>query len=164
MSKQIAKIGAALRQLGGNGTEILSGTVVSVDKGTATMSVLITGADNAINSVMLNAVSSNLNGLIIYPAINSDVIIANVDGPGEYTLIRASAIDEANITIGDTKLTITANGYKITRGTESLTAILNDLFDQILALTVSTSSGPSGTPINAINFTAIKNRIPNLLQ
>ena len=42
---------------------------------------------------------------------------------------------------------------------ESLKAILTDLIDAILTETHPTGTGPSGTPINAAQYTAIKTRI-----
>jgi len=62
-----------------------------------------------------------------------------------------------------TELKVKEAGFEVKRGGESLKAILVDLLTQILALTVTTSTGPSGTPINAAALQAIKDRIPNLL-
>lgn len=65
--------------------------------------------------------------------------------------------------VGTTEQNLTANGHTIKRGSESLKSILEDLIDAILTETHPTGTGPSGTPINAATYTAIKNRIPNLL-
>lgn len=61
-----------------------------------------------------------------------------------------------------TELIIGRDGFVIKRSTETLKKIISDLIDQIVELTVTTPNGPSGTPINATAFTAIKNRLPNL--
>jgi len=48
--------------------------------------------------------------------------------------------------------------------TQSLKAILSDLIDAILAETHPTGTGPSGTPLNFAQYTAIKTRISSLLE
>lgn len=58
---------------------------------------------------------------------------------------------------------ISREGFKIKRGTETLKKIISDLIDAILAETHPTPSGTSGPPINSATYTAIKNRLPNLL-
>lgn len=65
---------------------------------------------------------------------------------------------------GTTEVTIGPAGITMQRGSETLKSLLSDLIDAILAETHTTSSGPSGTPINAAQYTAIKNRLPNLFQ
>lgn len=47
---------------------------------------------------------------------------------------------------------------------ESLKKLVNDLFDAILQLTVTTPVGPSGVPINSPVFTQLKTRFDNLLK
>lgn len=66
--------------------------------------------------------------------------------------------------LSTTELILTQNGYTIKRGSESLKTIISDLIDKILLLTVTTPNGPSGTPINAAEFSAIKSRLPNLFE
>lgn len=74
--------------------------------------------------------------------------------------------DESKLSakIGDTELILTPDGVTIKRSGESLLAILTDLIDTILQETHTTSTGPSGPPINAAAYTAIKDRLPNLFQ
>lgn len=55
-------------------------------------------------------------------------------------------------------------GHTIKKGGESLKAILSDLVDAILAETHPTSTGPSGTPINASQYNAIKTRLNQLFE
>jgi len=66
--------------------------------------------------------------------------------------------------IGTTEIVVTPDGVTIKRGGESLKSILSDLIDTILQETHTTSTGPSGPPINATAYTAIKNRLPDLFQ
>ncbi len=53
---------------------------------------------------------------------------------------------------------------ELSNNNETLVACLSDLMDKIEAITVPTGTGPSGVPLNAADFAAIKVRINNLLQ
>lgn len=65
---------------------------------------------------------------------------------------------EAKIVI-DAKTSVT-----IKNQTESIKMILSDLIDAMLAETHPTGTGPSGTPINAAQYSAIKIRINQLFE
>ena len=69
-----------------------------------------------------------------------------------------------SVKIGTTELDITEDGYTVKRGGETLKTILSDLIDAILAETHTTATGPTGTPINAATYSAIKNRLPDLFE
>jgi hypothetical protein len=163
MSKNTAKIRNGLIALTAKENEILSGTVVDINTDDATMSVLVTNYKDPIQGVRLNAVEQNNKGWLIYPELNSNVIIGSVDGAGEYCLIRASNITKAVITIGDQTLTMDGNKYGIVNGGESLGKIMADLLQEILNITVTTSTGPSGTPVNTTAISKIKDRLNNFL-
>lgn len=68
-----------------------------------------------------------------------------------------------NVVIDNTRVEL-KNGVLIQRGSETLKAIISDLIDQINLIVVPTNVGPSGNPINATAFTAIKTRVANLLK
>lgn len=74
------------------------------------------------------------------------------------------AASKLSVKVGTTELDITEDGFVVKRGSETLKAIISDLIDAILAETHPTGVGPSGTPINAAQYTAIKNRLPNLFD
>ena len=65
--------------------------------------------------------------------------------------------------VGTSELKINQSGFEIKRGGESLTAIVTDLLNAIIAETHTTSTGPSGPPINIAQYNAILSRLPNLL-
>jgi len=163
MSKNAAKIKSGLQHLSNRPHEIISGTVVSVDEGAATMSVLLTDYDTNVDNVLLNGVSDNLNGLLLIPSVNSNVVIASIDGPGEYTLVRASNIDKALINIGTTKLTIDSNGYNVSHNGESLTKIMSDLLSALQAMTFTNGGGTTPPADNISAITDIATRLNNLL-
>jgi len=163
MSKNAAKIKTGLQHLSARPHEIVSGTVVSVDENATTMSVLLTDYDANVDNVLLNGVSENLNGLIVFPSVNSNVVIASIDGPGEYTLVRASNIDKALLTIGATKLTIDSKGYSITHNGESLTKIMSDLLSALQEMTFTNGAGTTNVADNLPKLQDISTRISNLL-
>ena len=52
----------------------------------------------------------------------------------------------------------------IKNSASSLKGIIDKILDAISKLTVTTANGPSGTPINAAEFSAIKVELATLLQ
>ncbi len=166
MSKNIKKIRAGIRDLLPANIEIMSAVVISVNESDLTMEARTSSfedTDAETVTVSLNAVSENNNGCILYPEVGSNVIIASVDGPGEYILVRASNITKASITIDSQVFTMDGTKYGLVNGSESLGKIMDDLLQAILNLTVSTSTGPSGTPINSSTISNIKSRLDNFL-
>lgn len=75
-------------------------------------------------------------------------------------------IDTAQIKAlaGAAEVTVKEAGITIKNENESLKTILTDLIDAILQETHPTGTGPSGPPINAAAYTAIKQRLPNLFE
>lgn len=67
-------------------------------------------------------------------------------------------------TIGDTDFQISEAGYTIKRGGESLMAILDDLLTAIQAETHTTSTGPSGPPVNIADYVAVQQRLPDIFE
>lgn len=82
----------------------------------------------------------------------------------EVTNDKVKALHEADaltVTAGNTTVKASTGGVTITRGGSGLKKTLENLIDAILALTVPTAVGPSGTPINAAQFRQVKQDIPN---
>ncbi len=69
---------------------------------------------------------------------------------------------EWKIVNNTTTLLLSRSGFTIKRGSESVKKIFSDLMDEIIKITVPTGTGPSGVPVNAAAFTAIKTRLDNL--
>ena len=181
MNKTSTKIRTTIRELARKPNEIISGIMVagSLNTSANTISVQPSGGGKPIEGVLLNSFAGNNNGLMLFPADNSHVIIGSIDGPGEWGLISASEITKAIITIGsvvynmDESQVNIQNGnvvfnisdglFKINAASESLYSLLNDLVTAITVLTVSTTSGPSGVPNNVADFSSILTRLNNLL-
>ncbi len=118
MSKNALKIAQGLKALTHKQYELMSGTVVpgTVDETKYSCDVLPTGMGDPIKGVMLHSVLSNANGLIQVPADNSDVIIASVDGAGEYAIMKCSDLTKILVVIGGIKMTIESGGVQLNDG------------------------------------------------
>ncbi len=153
MGKEDKILGTWIQDIANGGANKLSATVMSgkvvagsVDAANGVCKVLINMHDTetaAAEGILLNAVSMNSNGMMLYPADNSQVWIAEIDGQGKWGLIKCSNLVRMIITIGDRKLTIQGDeaffdaggngGLTITpelkkqldKNNELLTAILN---------------------------------------
>ena len=182
MTKNTEKIKAGIAALTDTPFEIISGTVVpgSIDSDQLTISVQSSDDGKPIEGVMLNALTENNNGMILFPADGSNVIISSIDGPGEWCIIRASEITKAVITIGNVVyemdgdhvniqnghvvFNISDSVFKMNTPSESLFQLLKDCFTYLTQLTVPTPSGTSGIPVNLADFTNLLSRLNNLLN
>ncbi|HXS38340.1 MAG TPA: hypothetical protein VN721_16680 [Flavipsychrobacter sp.] len=139
----------------------LAGVASDVDTSAYTCSVTLANG-LTLQDVQLKALKQDTNGAVLIPAEGSWVQILDIGNP-DYLVVSCEVLQKAIITINEQVFTMDGNTYSIKSGDESLFKILNDLLTQILALTVTTSSGPSGTPINATDFQDIQTRLSNLL-
>ena len=181
MARNTSKIKEGIRALTDRPFEIISGTVVagSVDTTGYTMSVQPVDGD-PIAGVMLSSVTDNGNGILLVPKDGSNVIIGSIDGPGKWTLIRASELlktvttignvicevddSQVNIQNGNTVLNVGEAVFKINTAGESLFSLLKDLITGLTVLTVGTPSGPSTVPVNVASFNDLLVRLNNLLS
>lgn len=181
MNKNILKIKTGLECLADKPFEVISGTMVpgSLNSAEYTISVQPNDDSRPIEGVTLNTVTNNINGIILYPADGSDVIIASIDGPGEWSLLKASELRKIRLTIGnviisasDAEVSIVNSNvafnvrndvFRMNTASESLYALLKDCFTYITALTVPTPSGTSSTPVNIADFNNLITRLDNLL-
>lgn len=164
--KAAKKIAQGIRQISHTEEAILSAVVVSVDMTAQTMEVRTTmfeDTDSETLTVNLNAVQENGNGVIIYPSVGSNVIIGNIDGPGEYALIRASDIDKALITVGNMIFTMDGNKFGMQIGSESMGKIMGDMIEKVMEMTFTNGGGTTAVSNNVSDLTAIKTRINNFL-
>ena len=181
MNKNTVKIKDGIRRLTHKPFEIISGTVIagSVDNVSCTMSVMPSDSLDPIDGVLLNVITNNGNGLILFPADGSNVIIGSVDGPGQWALLQANEIEKAKIKIGDVALEMNSaqvkilnnrvefnmsdTVFKFNSASESLFQLLKDCFTYITELTVPTPSGTSSIPVNVADFNNLLTRLNNLL-
>ncbi len=168
LEKQIAqKIQEIATGNRGNHFPIYSGKVVagSVDASELTCTALLSIDDEDVPTecILLKPATNIVNGLTLYPADDSYVLVGEIDGPGKYAIISYSTITKAVLTIGNTVFTISNAGYKIERGSVSLTAIMQNILNHIMALTVPTPAGTSGAPVNLSAFNSDLTDVNNIL-
>jgi len=152
----------ALRNINDNSDCCFPAIVSSVDKVNSVCNVVFN--DMELGGIRIQStVAQNQNGIQIFPAINSVVIIEKLGDKGEYFISMFGEVEQVVYKIDTTTFTI-KDGFLIKKDTDTLKAVFDDLIDQIKAIVVPTNSGPSGQPLNAIAFDLIKNRVDKLLK
>lgn len=132
------------------------------------------------NDIRIRSQAQGGKGIIILPKAGSIILVARIGNSNELYVAAFSEVDQVLWQMGDTSFKFTEAGaemvkkdktaflqgdlFTIKTQNESLKKILSDLIDAIGALTVTTGVGPSGIPINKMQFDAIKNRLANLLN
>jgi hypothetical protein len=110
-------------------------------------------------------IDSSATGLIILPKIGSYVLAGMLNNKPESSFICGfSDIDEVYINIPQSELRIDKNGFLFKRGADNLAGLISDLLEAIMKLTVTTGTGPSGTPINIADFVELKQKFNQLLK
>lgn len=125
--------------------------------------VVETDAGISYDEVLLRAVTGVDKGILVIPKVDSQVMVSRIGGSNELYVSMFSEIDHVIIAIKDAEYTMNDKGYKMNVGTSGLKKSLTDLINAITKMTVTTGVGPSGTPINAADFTKIKEDLNNYL-
>ena len=160
---------------------VMAAKVVTVDAGTQTCTVNLSITDVGVElpGVMLNALAGNDLGVVLYPAINSIVWVAELDGPGKYGVVRCSEVTKVGVKVGDVtgevsngkvywkqgdgELTLQGGKLQWKNGGGDLKTGFDTFFTHMLAMTVPTGVGPSGPPINSADFTSDQSYFDGLL-
>ncbi len=140
----------------------------TIDEEQMTVSVQLTIDDNSQDpngsesiiseGVLLNVVSLNNNGVILYPADGSDVLVAEVDGPGNYVVIKCSNLVKAKLTIGASMVTVTDGLIQLNDGSlgglvkvealvskiNAIEELLNNLKTAVTAVVIAGSTADGG--------------------
>ncbi len=149
------KISQGIKELSGFGKfEIEQGEVVKVDVARNTIDVE-TDKDVVRFDVSLRVLHNKDTGLILVPKKGSSVVIAQIEGGQDYCLLQASELDKEIIKGGK---------FKVENNGEDLKGLIGELIDAITQITVPTAVGPSGIPVNIAVFTAIKQRLNQILE
>jgi ribosomal protein S1 len=142
------KIKSLLNQLTARPGQVVTGTVLSVDKEAMTCDVARDdeGADHL--QVRLRAVvDGGQDGLVLFPVKGSNVTLLLLDEDTSL-VIQYSAVEV----------------YSIRTATESLKSILSDFLDEIGQMVFTTNQGPTDKLVNALAFVKIKQRLNGLLS
>lgn len=124
----------------------------------------------------LNAIIDSYDSnVMIVPKDGSQVAYTLVENQDTNAIVIGyTEIDKVIVKIGSLSVGIEAESVKIDGGdtgkisilnkSQNLSKLLSELIDEINKLTVPTSAGPSGTPVNAAQFTLIKDKLSQLME
>lgn len=144
-------------------TPIFPAEVKSVDGDTCSVMV----GKLQLSDVRLRAVVNDKDDkLLITPAIGSHVLVADLSNGNfrDLAVLTYSEPEKIETKIGQMEVTLSGEKISIKKGSINLFDLLDGLITQILALTVPTGTGPSGTPVNASEFTQIKTKLGQIME
>ena len=180
MNKNTARIGSMIRALGSGGCRVLTGTVVagSVNDTDGTFSAQLTTVGQQVDGI-LPACISGAEGLVGFPDDGAYVVLLEGGDTGGLMMLSASRLSKVVVSVGASRVEAKADGVSVQVGGvvvgiseagvsigtsgENLLAVLGDLLSALAVLTVPTSSGPSGVPVNASDFVALSARLNAVL-
>lgn len=124
--------------------------------------------DNVIFDVRLRAeLDGASDGLVVYPAVNSWVLIANIGGSEtEWVVVACSEVEKVVVEVDTTVVEVSDAGVRIQRGGDDLKSLLADLLEAVKALTVTCAApgSPSSVPLNLASFVVLETRLNALLN
>lgn len=141
----------------------LVGTVSAVHLGDLTCDVVPSSGEAPVFGVRL--VADPLAGTsYIVPEVGSLVVVTFLNRQTGYVAM-VSEIDYVQMKAGATEYKLDEFGHGISRGGDSLAAVLTDLITQLSVLTVTCTApgSPSSPPINTAAITALQTRINSIL-
>jgi len=148
-----------LSDLGKSGDAAFPAVVKHVDDD-RTCSV-VAADDTEFFDVRLQAVTGLTAGMFYKPAVGSVVLVERIGTSNEFAIILFSELESIEANVGGNLVTHDATGWELKKGSDTLGKVLGDLLDAVQAITcnVTAIGGPTGVPINAAQFAAIKARM-----
>ena len=144
---------------------ITEGTVKSVDKAARTCDVERDDLPELFDVRLTATLEPGDDVATIFPTPGSRGLVALVEGqPTDAFMLSATDIEEVAVRIGESEMAINKDVIRAKIGTsefemgkdglilkhdESIKDVLTKIVDAMMAITVTTAQGPSGTPINA---------------
>ena len=144
---------------------VTEGTVKSVDKVKRTCDVERDDLPEIFDVRLAATLEPGDDDLIVFPKEGSRCLVALVEGqPTDAFMLSATDIEEVVLRIGESEMIINKDVIRAKIGTsefemgkeglilkhdESIKDVLTKIVDAMMAITVTTAQGPSGTPINA---------------
>ncbi|MCQ2313276.1 MAG: hypothetical protein MJZ84_07520 [Paludibacteraceae bacterium] len=149
--------------VGGKETIIFPAEVKSVDG--ATCSVMI-GKLQLSDVRLRSVINDKEDQVLITPAVGSQVLVADLSNGAfrDLAVLTYSEPEKIEIKIGQMEVCLSGEKISVKKGAINLFDLLDGLLTQILALTVPTGTGPSGTPVNASEFTQIKTKLGQIME
>lgn len=149
----MSDIAAKIQQLAGtNNTDklqLLLCTVNTVNEAARTCNV--TPINGNFQSFDCSLMSDIDDGVLFIPAENSTVKVLFSDKTSPL-VIQFSGIEKTILTAGDIQVILKDGKLSITNSKKDLFTIMQNILSHIIALTVSTGTGPSSIPINVADF------------
>lgn len=127
----------------------------------------------AVNDQVWVLMESNAENGIIGGFVYSDSVTPDGGAAGLYRQVLSDGTifeydagsHTSTFTNGDVEFIVSRDGgFTIKKGGESVKKLFSDLLDEINKITVTTYTGPSGTPINATAFELIKTRLDDIFE
>jgi len=140
MSKAAKELVDKLKDLGNKGIErCFMAVIKSVDKSTDTCAIVFD--ELQIEGVRLKATMDNDQGLKVYPAIGSNVLIERLSD-GYFSVSMFSQIESIELTIDDKKWLVNKDGHLIGNTDNTLLSVLNLIIDAVMATIVFQGRSP----------------------
>ena len=145
-------------------TEVIPILVMSVDEEKMTVDGMDQDSVDHFD-IRIQASEGANKGSFVIPAVGSWILASNI-GKVDTTffVIASTEIQKAAIRIGEFETEIDSQGVAVRKGTADLKSAMDDLITAIKAITVTTSQGPSGTPLNFAQFDVVKTKLNQLLR
>lgn len=161
-TKAAKELHDTLKKLFAKDAAVFPAIVKSVDKVACTCDVEFDELE--IGDVRLKATNEDKPGFKIFPKEQSVVLIERIE-EGQFVVQMMSEIDEVKIENDDLLFQMT-DGFKFSKGEETLLKIMLDLCKANRLERHQTKSGPTLTltTVSLNRYTAIENRLENLLK
>jgi len=145
-------------------TEVIPIMVMSVDETKMTVDGMDQDSVDYFD-IRIQASQGATQGSFVIPAIGSWILASNIGKVDTtYFVVSTTEIQKAVINIGELEAEIDSQGISVKKGTVGLLTVFDDLITAIKAITVTTSQGPSGTPLNFASFDLVKTKFNQLLK
>ena len=108
-----------------------------------------------------SVVNNDASYILLTPKNDSFVMVTDLSNgrKNDWAVVMYSELEKIEIKIGQMEISLSGEKISVKKGSINLFDLLDGLLTQILALTVPTGTGPSGTPVNASEFTQIKTKL-----
>jgi hypothetical protein len=113
--------------------------------------------------VRLRPVLDGKQAITAFPKVSTWALAVRIEDGEDWMVVAFGEVDKVRMVQGSLVFEM-EDYFLLKKGNETLKKIMGDLLDAIGQITVPTNVGPSGMPLNAAEFTAIKTRINNFLK
>lgn len=154
MTKKQRELIDALKKLSHTDTIIIPAIVKEVDEEEGTI-VAATATGLEIADVRLRSVIGDNDGVLIFPQVDSSVLMARIQESNYFVVISMEKVDKIQYFVEDKFFEMDKDGLEVSAGDESLKKCLDDLLDEIVTIYA---------PMNKSAFMDIKQRLATLLK